>query len=130
MMLSKKSLSKIKKPLYAFLGLVLITPSISNAQSKPTSFSDLAGNAIDIFSGFIYLTMGLALFYFLFGMLRYMTHYGNENQRSESAKTMGYGLLALFIMVAIWGIIALLRSSLLGESGVGIPQFNGSGGSR
>lgn len=122
-MLLKNRSNKIKGLFYGFFSLSLFLPFISDAQVKPKTFSALVGNAIDVLNGFIYLTMALATFYFLFGILRYMTQYGNENQRAESAKMISYGLFALFIMVGIWGIIAVLRMSLLGEPGVGIPQF-------
>lgn len=119
---------KPKKIFYILLATIYSFPLLSEAQvfqqssGGRRSFSWLVGNIISIINGFIYLTMALATIYFLFGILRYMTQYGDEKVRAESVKTISYGLMSLFIMVSIWGIIAILQTSLLG-GGIGIPQF-------
>ena len=83
----------------------------------------MVGNAIVILNGFIAFTVGVSVLWFLWGIVRYLTQYGNEQARAESVKTISYGIMSLFIMITIWGIIALLRSSLLGDNNVVIPQF-------
>lgn len=115
-------LEKIKKTLQIlFLGLPTLVPIVASA--AVSTFSDLVTNIVEVLNSFIYLAMALATIYFLYGIIKYMAQYGDEKARSESAKTISYGLIALFVMVAVWGIIALIRMSLLGEGGVGIPQF-------
>lgn len=114
---------KTKKIFYSSIVVFfLTTPDLSFA-ATPKSFKELVANIVSIINGFIVLTMALSTVYFLFGILKYMTQYGDEKARAESVKTITYGLVALFVMVAIWGIVALLRTSLLGVGGAGIPQF-------
>jgi hypothetical protein len=87
------------------------------------TFKELVGNAVDILQSFILLSLGLGLIYFMWGVTKYLLSYDNEKARTESVKTITYGLIALFVMVAVWGLVKVLSMSLLGTGAIGIPQF-------
>ena len=57
------------------------------------------------------LLIGAAVVAFFWGLLVYIFKSGKEGNK-EGKKIMFAGIVALFIMVSLWGIIALLQSAL------------------
>jgi succinate dehydrogenase/fumarate reductase cytochrome b subunit len=88
------------------------------------TFSWLVGQVMqNIVQWLVILGFALAFFYFMFGVVKYLTAYDNEKARGESLKTISYGLIALFVIVGLWGLVAVLSEGVLGQSRLGIPQF-------
>jgi len=55
---------------------------------------------------------GLALVVFFWGLVKFIFHAGDEEMRKEGKKFMMWGIIALFVVVAIWGIVAFIAISL------------------
>ncbi|QQG37737.1 MAG: hypothetical protein HYS26_03885 [Candidatus Kaiserbacteria bacterium] len=62
-------------------------------------------------NGIIGLFITLAIVVFFWGLIKYLWSMDTENAH-ESLKIMFWGLIAIFVMVSIWGIIRLLQSTL------------------
>ena len=63
------------------------------------------------------LIFGLAFLLFLWGVFKFM--YATENaQKEEGKKFIMWGLIALFVMVSVWGIIKLLGQTFGFETGI------------
>jgi hypothetical protein len=86
-------------------------------------FSDLVGKFITVLQAMVGLIMGISLLYFLWGIVRYISRYGDETARKESVRIMTQGVIALFVMVSIWGLVAILVNFLGAGSTFSIPQF-------
>lgn len=54
----------------------------------------------------------LAIVYFFFGIIRFMSHAGDEKTREEGKGIMIWGMIALFVMVALWGLVGYIQTSL------------------
>lgn len=54
--------------------------------------------------------IALAFFVFLWGVVKFISASGNEAVAQEGKQKMVWGVLALFTITAIWGILALLRT--------------------
>ncbi|KKS14679.1 MAG: hypothetical protein UU71_C0021G0002 [Parcubacteria group bacterium GW2011_GWB1_41_6] len=70
--------------------------------------------------------LGTAAFVvFLWGVVKFISAGGNEEKRKESKNLIIYGLIGLFVMVAVWGIIKLVAGTFdLQEGGdINAPQF-------
>ena len=65
----------------------------------------------------------IAISGFFVGLIKYVRHGDDAEKMSEGRKLMVYGILGLFFMVGIWGILGLFAVSE-GLSLV-IPQFKG-----
>ena len=89
------------------------------------NYADIVGNIIEIINNLVGLGGALAIFYFLWGVLQYLTHGGDSKKRADSVTTITYGLVGLFVLIAVWALVTLLQITLLpdGGSGVVIPQF-------
>ena len=56
------------------------------------------------------LFITLAIVVFFWGLVKYLVSIGGE-EKSEGLQIMFYGVIAIFVMVSIWGIIRLLQST-------------------
>ena len=97
------------------LTLLIIIPNMTFA----AGVTDLIDAASDIVSTvLIPLAFALALLYFFWGMVKYIrTGAGSEEATKEGKKIMVWGIVGLFIVSSIWGIITFIRSEL------GIPDI-------
>lgn len=69
-------------------------------------------------------TIGLAVLAFFWYLVLFIWRGGEEpSKRQEGIKGIGYSLLALFVMVSIWGIIGLLSNMLGVGVGGGLPPL-------
>lgn len=88
------------------------------------TFAVFVGNIISIIKSLIGLAAALGLFYFLWGVVKYLLAYDDEKARTESIKTITYGLIALFVMIGVWGLVQILAQTIMGNGfRIGIPQF-------
>ncbi len=90
------------------------------------TFADLIRTIIfSVINPLIALVSALALLYFLYGVSQYILHGGDTEKRNEGYQTMIYGIIALFVMVSVWGLVGVLSNTFLGGVGGG---FGGAGG--
>lgn len=61
-----------------------------------------------IFNPLIILFLGLAIVYFLWGVLKYVRHGESESDRTEGIMMMTYGIVAIFVMISVWGLVTIL----------------------
>jgi hypothetical protein len=65
------------------------------------------GRIVDLSIG-ILVTLALAAFFW--GLVRYIFKLGGKEGSDEGKKIMTYGLVALFVMVSVWGIITFAQN--------------------
>jgi hypothetical protein len=63
-----------------------------------------------ILNGLVGLLILVAILAFFWGLIKYLFSGGGED-KSEGLKLMFYGVIAIFVMVSIWGIIRLLQNT-------------------
>ncbi|HRH25558.1 MAG TPA: hypothetical protein PLD99_01225 [Parcubacteria group bacterium] len=78
------------------------------------------GNLVELA---IPIVAGLALLGFFWGLAKYIFSQGNEQSKIEGKKVMVYGLVALFVMFSVWGIIGFFQRDLNIDPGAGIIQI-------
>lgn len=64
----------------------------------------------------------IALLVFLIGVGRFIRASGNGKDLKDSKNILIWGVIGLFALASVWGIVALLRSELGFGNSVGIPQ--------
>lgn len=70
-----------------------------------------------ITSLFIPLLFAAAFVFFLWGVIRFMTS-SDATKKEESKKYIWYGLIGLFIMVSVWGIIKIAAGVFGFDAGI------------
>jgi hypothetical protein len=88
------------------------------------TFASIIGIIIELLNMVVWLLMALALLTFLYGLMRYMMQAGDDGARAESRQYIVYGIIGLFVMVSMWGLVSVLTSTFVPGSAVGIPDLN------
>ena len=68
------------------------------------------------------LLITIALVMFFVGVIRFIANAGDAQKRQEGRDAMLWGIIALFVMLSIFGILAMLTNTF-GFSTFAIPQF-------
>lgn len=90
--------------------MFIAVPAITAAQT--TAAQGLLGTlalANRILNGLVGLMILLAILAFFWGLIQYL--FSGEEMKAEGLKKMFYGVIAIFVMVSIWGIIKLLQNT-------------------
>ena len=108
------------------LGISLLMPHFAFAAI--TNFASFVGLVIKILSLLIPIVISLALLAFLWGITVFILNAGDAQKRSEGKQIMIWGIIALFVMLSVWGLVRLLQSTFQLQSSVAppVPQIPGS----
>ncbi len=90
-------------------GSVALLPMLVFAQSTDLGyFTDLVENIQEIVNGIIPIVIGLAVIYFIYGLISYMMA-DDDDKKKAARSVMLYGVIAIAVMVSIWGLVNLLQ---------------------
>ncbi len=79
---------------------------------------------IKILNYLIYAMITFALLLFLYGVLKTMFVDGTkEESRKNGRYFMMWGIISLFVMISVWGLVNILKESFFGGGGLIIPQL-------
>ncbi len=90
------------------LSLLVLTPSIAMAAINTTFFDDLISSLIGVLNGLVPLFIALAVVYFLWGVLQFVSSGDDAEARKQGQARMVHGIIAIFVMVSLWGLINIL----------------------
>lgn len=65
------------------------------------------------------ILIGVTVLVLMVGIIRYITSGEDEEKRSKARGLMIYGIIGLFVMVSIWGLVNFLGATL----GIDIEPF-------
>lgn len=98
------------------------TPPAAQPQTG-TIFSILVTLSF-IVAAVIPFIMALTMLAIIWGVFRYIASGDEEEKRAEGKKFVIYGIVGLFIMVSIWGLVNLLKGTLhLNPAPANIPAL-------
>jgi heme/copper-type cytochrome/quinol oxidase subunit 2 len=121
----------MKKITYAFLALALpLSVSAQGAGDRNTIDGIVQWLIIFINDTLVYLVFALAFVLLLFGILKYFFSLGSnaDEKRQEGKKFIAWGIIALVIMITVWGIVNVLVGTvpaLKNPKRPCLPTFNG-----
>ena len=74
------------------------------------------------------IVVALALLYFFWGLAKFILAAGDETARAEGKSIMIWGIVALFVMVSVWGLVTWVGEALDIDQGAdsgSIPTVTG-----
>ena len=92
-------------------GVLLMGPMIAFAQSLG-AVNALATGFGSIVNTLIPVMMGLAVLAFFWGLVKYIASASDEAAKEGGKTLMIWGMIALFVMVALWGILGWVQAQL------------------
>jgi hypothetical protein len=97
----------IMEKFIAFSTLALVSvPAVASAQL--TDVLSEAGTLGQIVNALIPVAFALAILFFFWGLAMYVLAAGDEEKKGKGRSIMIWGVIAIFVLVAIWGIVALI----------------------
>ena len=90
----------------------------SGIQGVIATFGNILGTLVPI-------AVTLALLVFIWGLIIFIKNSGDEEAKKEGKRKMGWGIVALFVIISIWGIIKFIALPFDIEPGgtIDIPQL-------
>lgn len=91
------------------MGSLLLAPLFAFAQSPDLTYLDDVVNAIgELVNQLIPIVIAIGLLFFIWGLVQFILASGDEGAKEVGKRRMVWGILALFVIVAVWGLVDLL----------------------
>ncbi len=90
---------------FSIVSGLLMMPLIASAQSLEGTLSTVS----NLINTAIPLILALAVLYFFWGLANYIL--AADEKKEEGKNIMIYGIIALFVMVSIWGLVRMLQNT-------------------
>ncbi len=84
----------------------VLLPAVASAQTLLNTLALVS----QFLNALVYLFITLAIVVFFYGLIKYLLGGGQEG-KSDGLRIMMMGVITIFVMVSIWGIIRLLQST-------------------
>jgi len=104
----------MKKLISTLPGTLLALPLVSFAVTDITTLILKVSDWIQLLTPIV---VALALLYFFYGLATYILKSGDEEKKAEGKNIMIYGIIALFVMVSVWGLVSILVNTLNIQTG-------------
>lgn len=85
-------------------------PALAFAQGSVTDADSLFALVNDILNKILPIIIAIAVIYFVYNAFMYMIA-ADEDRKGEAKSKMIYGVIALFVMVSVWGLVAVLSGT-------------------
>lgn len=92
---------------------MLATPLVMFA-AAPKNLGELIGIATSLINPILSLLTGLAVLYFVWGIVKYIKSAGDAKAAAEGKSIMLYGILGLFVLFSFWGIVQFIYTDIFG----------------
>ncbi len=86
------------------------------------NITELVGDIGEIINTIIPIMFAIALIGFFYGLIKYI--FGAEHDKEAAKKTMIWGIVALFVMSAVWGLVNFLGTAV-GVDPTDAPDVSG-----
>jgi hypothetical protein len=94
------------------------------AVATPKDLTGIINLFTDIGLSVIPFLGAVAFLVFVWGVARFIKSAGSEKEIKDSKNLIVWGVIGLFILVTIWGIISFMKNEFSFGKDVGIPQIN------
>ena len=106
----------MKKSIGAVLGIFLLTPFLTLAQPL-TDINSISTKATSIGSTVIGLAIAFSVVWIIINVVRYLIASNDPAKRTEGGWGILYGVIGLFVILSIWGLVNILRTSFQTNAG-------------
>ncbi len=107
--------------------LTILVPVADIHAASVQWIDDLVSGSESVIGNFIIPTLSvLATTLFLWGCVQFIMSAGDEKVRGEGKQKMMWGIVGLFVLVTVWGLVAMLTQvvGVTPVTNVSAPGFN------
>lgn len=113
----------MKKIVYAVLAW---SPLLALAQSSPvvSNLNTFLGTLKPLIQTIISIMFALGIVYFFWGLVKFIMNVSSDPKAADAGKSMMiWGIVALVVMVGIYGLINFLLGATVGTGGGSTPEL-------
>ena len=96
--------------------LISIAPLFAEAAGAPRTFRELASDIVEILSAGVATLLGLGIVIYVWGIASNMIKLGEGDPTAYRSYIL-WGIIILFVMVSVWGILNLIRQTIFQNEG-------------
>lgn len=100
---------------FGFVAMPFVAGAVENAD-------DLFRLVEDILRQLVPILIAFAVIILLFAIISYIRAGEDEEKRGKARNLMIYGIIGLFVMISIWGLVAILIGTFGLNEGVPDPE--------
>lgn len=104
----RKGLSQIISRGSIFVLSLALIPTLASA----AGVTDLIDNLINLLEDIIPVLIGVAVVVFFWGLVKFIAHADDEKAVTEGKQFMVWGMVGLFVIVALWSIVGFIQEEL------------------
>ncbi len=94
-----------------FLFFTVLAPLVARAQG--TNLQGILKGFLDFAEMLVPIAFGLGLLAFFWGLAKYVYHADSDEERKKGKSVMIWGIVAIFVMASLFGIIAFLQDAFV-----------------
>ena len=100
----------MKKNIISLISVLSFIPSVTFAMND--TFKDLVTNVVmnGVLVPIVPILISLTIIVFIFGILKFMKS-SDSKERGEGKMYMLWGIIGIFVMVSVWGLVNILQNS-------------------
>ena len=83
--------------------------SVFAAEADLTFFDSLITDVGALIVLLIPVVIAIGVLFFIWGLVQYIAASGDEAAKEEGKRKMIWGVIALFVIISVWGLVALLN---------------------
>jgi hypothetical protein len=87
---------------------------VANAQT----FQGIAKNITGVLDSIIPILVLIATIVFIWGIILYVIAGGDENKLQQARNYIIWGIIGLFVIISVWGLVLLLIKFIFGTGGL------------
>jgi hypothetical protein len=104
------------------LAALVLAPSFAFAQQKLGNIEDLLEAVGRLVNLALPIVVGLALLGFFWGLVKFIFAQGDSDAKDQGKRIMIWGVVALFVMVSIWGLVRFVGQAFGIEQGSSLER--------
>lgn len=101
---------------FAIAASAYLLPAVALAADDITATGeglvDLFNNVNALINAFIPFLVGIAVLIIIWGVFTYIAGAGDEEKRAQAKSFIIWGVIGVFIMLSIWGLVSILENSI------------------
>jgi len=90
--------------------LLFLVPGFASAQGAQ-GVKSVINTLGEIINAILPLLIAVAVLGFFYGLARYIFKAGDDAAQKEARTIMIWGILVIFVMVSVWGLVRVLQST-------------------
>lgn len=94
---------------------------MSPLATRNSTFNDVVGSVISLINLAIPVLLGLALVIFFYGLFKYVSSAGNPQTKGADKSAILWGLIALFVVFSVGGLLRVVCSTFIGTPSCNAP---------